>query len=205
MPRGFLFFYWNIHILRYWSLRLPSFKGIWWCLLKIGNWIKNVSHKYMFERRCNQIKRARLLHQKAHVNTSLNDYYFSVWIQTEPDRRGLDSDTSAEKTHLARQTMSYSFSRTPVNINICNKAKLVHANVGLNMYAIYEMVCDVYRDMIFLVLSTSLARNAEVREDMHMALFRVRDGFSSAQVSEIFHETLGEWKIGDEFRCFVQF
>ena len=33
---------------------------------------------------------------------------------------------------------------------------------------------------------------------MHMALFRVRDGFISAQVSEIFHEPLGEWKIGDE-------
>ena len=30
------------------------------------------------------------------------------------------------------------------------------------------------------------------REDMHMTLFRVRDGFISAQVSEIFHEPLGE-------------
>ena len=30
------------------------------------------------------------------------------------------------------------------------------------------------------------------REDMHMALFRVRDGSISAQVSEIFHEPLGE-------------
>ena len=59
-------------------------------------------------------------------------------------------------------------------------------------------------------------------DDMHMTLFRVRDGFNSAQVSEIFHEPLGEWKIGDEcwdnpsrtrnnaicifshdFRCFV--
>ena len=59
---------------------------------------------------------------------------------------------------------------------------------------------------------------------MHMALFRVRDGFISAQVSEIFHQPLGEWKIGDEcwdnpsrmrnnaicifshdFRCFVHF
>ena len=30
------------------------------------------------------------------------------------------------------------------------------------------------------------------RKDMHMALFRVRDGFISAQVSEIFHEPLGE-------------
>ena len=28
-------------------------------------------------------------------------------------------------------------------------------------------------------------------DDMHMALFRVRDGFISAQVSEIFHEPLG--------------
>ena len=27
---------------------------------------------------------------------------------------------------------------------------------------------------------------------MHMALFRVRDGYISAQVSEIFHEPLGE-------------
>ena len=27
---------------------------------------------------------------------------------------------------------------------------------------------------------------------MHMALFRVRDGFISAQVSEIFHKPLGE-------------
>ena len=36
------------------------------------------------------------------------------------------------------------------------------------------------------------------RHDMHMALFRVRDGFISAQVSEIFHEPLGELKIGDE-------
>ena len=34
--------------------------------------------------------------------------------------------------------------------------------------------------------------------DMHMALFRVRDGFISAQVSEIFHEPLGVWKLGDE-------
>ena len=34
--------------------------------------------------------------------------------------------------------------------------------------------------------------------NMHMALFRVRDGFISAQVSEIFQEPLGEWKIGDE-------
>ena len=33
---------------------------------------------------------------------------------------------------------------------------------------------------------------------MHMALFRVRDGFISAKVSEIFYEPLGDWKIGDE-------
>ena len=86
-----------------------------------------------------------------------------------------------------------------------------------------------------LILSSSEMRNPRpymkstrlsilVLEDMHMTLFRVRDGFISAQVSEIFHESLGEWKIGDEcwdnpyrtrnkaicifshdFRCFVQF
>ena len=32
----------------------------------------------------------------------------------------------------------------------------------------------------------------EVIHDMHMALFRVRYGFISAQISEIFHEPLGE-------------
>ena len=36
------------------------------------------------------------------------------------------------------------------------------------------------------------------RDDIHMALFRVRDGFISTQVSETFHKPLGEWKIGDE-------
>ena len=35
----------------------------------------------------------------------------SVWIQPEPERRGLDSDTSAEIAHLARQLILYAFSR----------------------------------------------------------------------------------------------
>ena len=35
----------------------------------------------------------------------------SVWIQPEPERWGLDSDTSAEITHLARKPMPYAFSR----------------------------------------------------------------------------------------------
>ena len=109
------------------------FKVICWCLLKIGNWITHLSNKHTFERRCNQIKRARLLHQKAHVNTSLNDSYFSVWIQPEPESRGLDSDTSAEKTHLARQTMPYVFSRLPV---ICNKTCPCECNYVRNLWNI---------------------------------------------------------------------
>ena len=41
----------------------------------------------------------------------------------------LDSEKIAEKTHLTRQTMLYTFSRMPVNIKICNKTKPVRANV----------------------------------------------------------------------------
>ena len=41
----------------------------------------------------------------------------SVRIQPESERRGLDSDTSAEKTHLARGTMPYACSGTPVTLN----------------------------------------------------------------------------------------
>ena len=47
-------------------------------------------------------------------------------------------------------------------------------------------------------MSNGIYKVTPVHADMHMALFRVRDGCISAQVSEIFHEPLGEWKIGDE-------
>ena len=60
-----------------------------------------------------------------------------------------------------------------------------------------------FATLIINLIKTKV-RDANVQEewkwqdDMLMALFRVRDGFISAQVSEIFHEPLGEWKIGDE-------
>ena len=62
----------------------------------------------------------------------------NIWIQPESERRGLDLDTSAEKTHLARQS-SYKY----VPKETCERA-------------------NVYTDMIIMVFSSSLQTVTEV-------------------------------------------
>ena len=90
----------------------------------------------------------------------------------------------------------------------------------------HVFVTYIYDYWLYYIMFLLLTCISIITDDMimHMTLFRVRDGFISAQISEIFHEPLGEWKIGDEcwdnpsrtrnnaicilshdFRCFVHF
>ena len=60
----------------------------------------------------------------------------------------------------------------------------------------YWMLCWTHSSCLILL-------EEHKAEDTHMALFRVRDGFISAQVSEIFHEPLGT--ISDVLWTFKRF
>ena len=111
--------------------------------------------------------------QVTRSRTLLSTTYISRYMQSRAmhlimPRENIFSVTSAycsgfrhecRETHLARQTMLHAFSRTPVNINICNKTKL--ELVEINVYTIYDTY--IYRDTVFIVLSTSLQTIAEVR------------------------------------------
>ena len=93
------------------------------------------------------------------------------------------------------------------------------------LLSISRIKCSLISLWAYICIASWCIINHLLHHDMHMVLFRVRDGFISAQVSKIFHEPLGEWKIGDEcwdnspsrtrnnvicifshdFRCFVHF
>ena len=67
--------------------------------------------RYMFSRDIHHV------HQRLYaydIGWSVRWVYLStsVWIQPEPERRRLDSDRSAEITHLARQPIPHAISRT---------------------------------------------------------------------------------------------
>ena len=77
-----------------------------------------------------------------------------------------DSPTSTSNT----ATMNDSASESTASVNLVT----------------YETLPDLY------VKKSGPNMDIQLTDDMHMTLFRVRDGFISAQVSEIFHEPLGE-------------
>ena len=85
---------------------------------------------------------------------------------------------------------------TDVAIPRCCNVKRLGVNIDerltFDVHVHIETICLRASRQLKACIGIQNYMNNHFKHDMHMALFRVRDGFVSAQVSEIFHEPLGE-------------
>ena len=101
-PTGF-FFVVLTHSLWYWSLRLPSFKNIYWCLLKIGNWIKKLksyAHVWAPLQPDKKPKRLILIHRSMILTSALNMCSLNTRI--------ISADTQHIRKHLQMTRQHFS-------------------------------------------------------------------------------------------------